>query len=64
MANSIGSRKRIAPPHRLASMLTPIMVEGTVIASVATAKNSPAYGLMPLTYMWCPQTIRLSTAIA
>ena len=32
--------------------------------SVVVAKKNPKYGFMPLTYMWCAQTTKLSTPIA
>ena len=28
--------------------------------SVVVAKKKPKYGFMPLTYMWCAQTTKLS----
>ena len=49
--NSIGDFRSSFAPHKLASMLTPKMVIGTVIVIVASEKYSPLNGLMPLTNM-------------
>ena len=32
--------------------------------SVVVAKKNPKYGCMPLTYMWCAQTMKLNTPMA
>ena len=62
--NIMGTRMPIDAPHRLASMLTPKMVIGSVMVSVAIERYSPVNGLMPLTNMWWPQTIMLSAPTA
>ena len=36
------------------------MAVGTAMISVVVAKKKPKYGCMPLTYMWCAQTMKLS----
>ena len=33
---------------------------GTAMISVVVAKKKPNIGSMPLTYMWCAQTTKLS----
>ncbi len=32
--------------------------------SVVVAKKKPKYGFMPLTYIWCAQTMKLKPPIA
>ena len=40
------------------------MAVGTAMMSVVVAKKNPNHGCMPLTYMWCAHTMKLSTPMA
>ena len=40
------------------------MAVGTAMMSVVVAKKKPKYGFIPLTYMWCAHTTKLSPPMA
>ena len=40
------------------------MAEGMAINSVVKVKTEPKSGSMPVTYMWCPQTMKERKAMA
>jgi hypothetical protein len=40
------------------------MAVGMAMMRVVVAKKNPKWGFMPLTYMWCAQTTKLSAPIA
>ena len=52
MANSAAVVTLSFPPHRVAIMFTPIIVDGMVMSIVPIEKNSPTSGFIPLTNMW------------
>ena len=51
-------------PQTVPSQLNVFTAEGTAISSVVIVKTDPRNGLMPLTNMWWPHTMKLNPEIA
>ena len=64
IANNPAAVNRIRAPHTVPSQLKVLIAEGTAISNVVSVKTEPKNGFMPLTNIWCPQTMKLKTAIA
>ncbi len=62
-ANSIGTVKRMLPPHSVPSQLKVLIADGTAMTIVEIMKLVPSVGFMPLWNMWCPHTIQLRKAM-
>ncbi|MCY1562513.1 hypothetical protein D9M68_999210 [compost metagenome] len=63
MANNIAGVKRIFPLHRVASQLNVLTADGTAMISVVIIKTPPSQGFIPVTNMWCPQTMNDNVVI-
>ena len=64
IAQSIGARKVIEPPHMVAiheKILTPV---GTAITIVAAVKYARVSTSKPTVYIWCAHTMKPTTPIA
>ena len=61
---SIGTVKRIEPPHRVPSQLKVLIADGIAMTSVVIMKAEPSAGFMPDWNMWWPQTIHDRKAMA
>ncbi len=64
MAQSMGERISIEPPHIVAiheKILTPV---GTAMTMVANTKYRCVSSDKPTVYMWCAQTMKPTTPIA
>jgi hypothetical protein len=55
-AKSIGTVRRIDPRQMVDSQLPKRMTAGKLMLRVSASKPAPSSGLIPATYMWCPQT--------
>src|SRR5436853_7262249 len=58
-AKSDAALMRMFAPYRLPNHISVMIVAGIVIVSVGKENNNEENGFMPLTNMWCPQTIQL-----
>src|SRR5256885_16970062 len=58
-ANSDAALMRMFAPYRLPNHISVMIVAGIVIVSVGKENNKEENGFIPLTNMWCPQTIQL-----
>ena len=56
-ANSDAAVIRIFAPYRLPSQIKVMMVAGIVMIKVGNENISEEKGFIPLTNMWCPQTM-------
>ena len=57
--NSMGTSKRIFPPHMVASQLKVLMPVGMETSIVDRVKNALPNDVMPMVNMWCAHTPRL-----
>src|SRR5215472_5429379 len=64
MQNSIGTLKRILPPHMVPIQLKILIPVGTPTAIVVIAKKLLAYEFMPTVNMWWAHTLKLTNPIA
>src|SRR6516165_5897573 len=60
-AKHIGVLNRSEPPQTVPSQLNVLIAEGTAITIVENEKVADRTRFIPLTNMWCPQTIKPST---
>jgi hypothetical protein len=58
-AHSIGTLKRMDPPHRETSMEVRRMTEGTEMSTVVLWNQVETTGPMPVRYMWWAHTMKL-----
>jgi hypothetical protein len=63
IANNIAGVKRILPLHNVANQLNVFTADGTAIISVVIINTPPRKGFIPVTNMWCPQTMNDNTVI-
>ena len=64
IAFNIAEVNLMRAPHRVPSQLNTFTDEGRAIMIVATMKVMPKAGFIPEAYMWWPQTMKPSPAIA
>src|SRR6516225_3940535 len=62
-AKHIGVLKCSEPPQTVPSQLNVLIAEGTAITIVYNESGGHKTRFIPLTNMWCPQTIKPSTPI-
>src|SRR5207249_2512198 len=64
ITNSIGVRRRIFPPHIVASQLNTFTPDGTAIVTVAIMNGTRTEMSMPVVNMWWTQTVNPRRPIA
>ena len=62
-ANNMGVVRRILPPQIVATQANTLIPVGIDTNMVVTMKNNRSQPGVPLTYIWCTQTMPLTTAI-
>ena len=63
-ANSIAVVRWMTPSHSVATQEKILMPVGTAISIVVAIIGIRSHGAMPLTNMWCAQTVKPSTPMA